>query len=65
WIKAIHTDKLHWKHVSDLKRWQNDVGTLYAVKSIPQNVLIDPNGKIIAKNLHGDALRAKLKEVLK
>jgi len=34
------------------------------VKSIPQNVLIDPNGKIIAKNLHGDALRAKLKEVL-
>lgn len=65
WIKAIHADKLHWRHVSDLKRWQNDVGTLYGVKSIPQNVLIDPTGKIVAKNLHGDALRTKLKEVLK
>jgi len=61
WIKAIHTDKLDWKHVSDLKRWQNDVGTLYGVKSIPQNVLIDPTGKIIARNLHGEDLNNKLK----
>ncbi|KKX50687.1 hypothetical protein L950_0209090 [Sphingobacterium sp. IITKGP-BTPF85] len=65
WIKAIHTDKLHWKHVSDLKRWQNDVGTLYGVKAIPQNVLIDPSGKIIARNIHGEELNKKLKEVLK
>lgn len=65
WIKAIHTDKLHWKHVSDLKRWQNDVGTLYGVKAIPQNVLIDPTGKIIARNLHGEDLNNKLSEVLK
>ncbi|UIR55660.1 TlpA family protein disulfide reductase [Sphingobacterium sp. SRCM116780] len=65
WIKAIHADQLHWKHVSDLKRWQNDVGTLYGVKSIPQNVLIDPTGKIIARNLHGEELNSKLREVLK
>jgi peroxiredoxin len=65
WIKAIQMDKLHWKHVSDLKRWQNDVGTLYGVKAIPQNVLIDPTGKIIARNIHGEDLNKKLKEVLK
>lgn len=65
WIKAIHTDQLHWKHVSDLQRWQNNVGTLYGVKSIPQNVLIDPTGKIIARNLHGEDLNNKLKQVLK
>lgn len=65
WINAIHMDKLHWRHISDLKRWQNDVGTLYGVKSIPQNILIDPTGKIIARNLHGEDLNNKLKEVLK
>ena len=65
WTKAIHADKRHWRHVSDLKRWQNDVGTLYGVKAIPQNVLIDPNGKIIARNLHKEALDRKLAEVLK
>jgi len=64
WVKAIHDDKLHWKHVSDLKRWQNEVGTLYAVKSIPQNVLISPDGIIIARNIHGDELDAKLSELL-
>ncbi|WP_270088928.1 TlpA family protein disulfide reductase [Sphingobacterium sp. SYP-B4668] len=64
WTKAIHVDKRHWKHVSDLKRWQNDIGTLYGVKAIPQNVLIDPNGKIIARNIHKEDLNKKLAEVL-
>ncbi|MDM1050222.1 TlpA family protein disulfide reductase [Sphingobacterium hotanense] len=65
WDKAIKDDKLTWKHVSDLQGWNNSAGQTYGVKAIPQNILIDPNGIIIAKNLHGDALNAKLREVLK
>lgn len=65
WLKAIHDDKLTWKHVSDLKYWNNEVAQLYMVRSIPQNFLIDPNGKIIAANLRGAALNQKLAELLK
>lgn len=65
WIKAIHDDQLAWKHVSDLKYWNNEVAQLYMVKSIPQNFLIDPKGKIIAANLRGEALSKKLSELLK
>ncbi|HLS95685.1 peroxiredoxin [Sphingobacterium allocomposti] len=64
WVRAIETDKLTWKHISDLQAWQNAAGTLYGVRSIPQNILVDPNGIIIARNLHGEALDAKLREVL-
>ena len=65
WTKGIAEDKLTWKHVSDLQGWNNAAGTLYGVKAIPQNILVDPNGVIIARNLHGDALNAKLAEILK
>lgn len=65
WIKAIHADQLHWKHVSDLKRWQNEVGTLYGVKSIPQNVLVSPEGVIVAHNIHGEELNTVLRKFLK
>lgn len=65
WIKAIKNDKLNWTHVSDLKYWSNNVAMQYHIQSIPQNFLIDPNGVIIAKNLRGEQLVAKLKEVLK
>jgi peroxiredoxin len=64
WIKAIKDDGLTWTHVSDLKFWNNEVAQLYGVQAIPQNFLLDPNGKVIAKNLRGDALDAKLAEVL-
>lgn len=65
WIKAIHADSLDWKgHVSDLKGWNNGVAQLYSVRSIPQNFLIDPQGKIIAVNMRGKALVEKLKELL-
>ncbi|HQV62104.1 MAG TPA: thioredoxin-like domain-containing protein, partial [Chitinophagaceae bacterium] len=64
WIDAIHEDKLTWTHVSDLKFWDNEVAKLYKVQSIPQNILLDPDGKIIAKNLRGPALEAKLCEIL-
>lgn len=64
WIKAIEKDKLTWTHVSDLQFWNNAVAQLYHVQSIPQNFLIDPAGKIVAKNLHGDDLEKKLCEFL-
>jgi peroxiredoxin len=64
WIAAIHKDNLTWTHVSDLQYWNNAAAQLYRVSSIPFNMLIDPSGKIIARNLRGDALRTKLCEVL-
>lgn len=64
WIKAIHDDGLTWSHVSDLKYWDNEVAKQYAIRAIPQNILIDPQGKIVAKNLNGDALDKKLSEFL-
>lgn len=65
WLKAIEKDQLTWNHVSDLKGWSNDVAQLYSVLSIPQNFLINPEGIIIAKNLRGDDLQMKLKEIFK
>lgn len=64
WMEAIHADNLTWTQVSDLLFWNNAAAQLYNVKGIPQNFLIDPEGKIIAKNLRGPALREKLCEVL-
>ncbi|WP_372776277.1 redoxin domain-containing protein [Mangrovibacterium sp.] len=64
WLKAINDDQLGWHHVSDLKYWQNEVAQLYGVSSIPHSILLDPDGKIVAKNLRGDALDEKLAELL-
>ena len=64
WIKAIQADGLAWTQVSDLKGWRNAAGKLYGIQSIPQNVLIGPGGKIIARNIRGEALQNKLKELL-
>lgn len=64
WLKAVKDDKLTWNHVSDLKGWDNKAGKLYAIRSIPSNVLLDPKGKIIARNLNGKDLEKKLEEVL-
>ena len=64
WMKAIHKDELAWYHVSDLKFWDNEVAKLYSVRSVPMNFLLDPQGKIIGKNLRGEALEKKLAEVL-
>lgn len=64
WLKAIEKDSLTWTHVTDLKDWNSEVAQKYAVRWIPQNFLIDPNGVIIARSLEGDALINKLSEVL-
>lgn len=63
WINAIHKDGLLWTQVSDLKYWANAVATLYGIRAIPQNFLIDPQGKIIATNLRGEDLDKKLAEI--
>jgi len=64
WTKGIADDKRDWKHISDLQHWQNAAGTLYGVRAIPQNILVDPQGIIIARNLHGEELNKRLREIL-
>jgi thiol-disulfide isomerase/thioredoxin len=65
WINGIEKDQLEWDyHVSDLLGWSNKAAQLYSVNSIPSNFLVDENGVILAKNLRGEALRAKLNELL-
>ncbi|MEM8524891.1 MAG: TlpA disulfide reductase family protein [Bacteroidota bacterium] len=63
WLQAIEQDKLTWPQVSDLKGWQNDVAALYSVRSIPSTVLVDAEGKIMARNLRGAELEMKLRQV--
>ena len=63
WVKAIADDKLTWLHISDLKGWKSEYARQYGVSSIPQTVLLDREGKIMARNLRGKALEAKLADV--
>lgn len=65
WIQAIRKDKLAWTHVSDLKYFENEVAKLYRINSIPANFLIDPTGKIIARNLRGEELDQTLANILR
>ncbi len=65
WLDAINEDKLTWKQISDLKYWSSAAAPLYGFDGIPYNVLIDPQGKIIATGLRENALQSKLAEVLK
>ena len=63
WKKAIVDDELNWAQMSDLKGWGSAAGKIYMINSIPSNILIDPDGTIIEKNLRGEALRTKLAEL--
>lgn len=63
WFEAIKKDSLAFHHVSDLKFWGSEPAKLYGIRSIPSNVLIDPSGKIIARNLYGEELGQKLREL--
>lgn len=60
WLEAIKADKLNWPHVSDLKKWESTVVPTYQIEGIPFNVLLDTAGKIIAKDLRGQALQQTL-----
>jgi peroxiredoxin len=64
WLKAIQDDGLIWAQVSDLRGFNTEVAQQYAVSAIPQNFLLDPQGRIVAKNLRGEALPQKLAQVL-
>ncbi len=63
WLKAIKDDNLTWTHVSDLKFWDSAPAKLYGVRAIPSNVLIDPNGIIIGRNLRGEELQKTLEKL--
>jgi hypothetical protein len=64
WLKAIEADNLKWNtHVSDLSGWNTPLLQLYGFTSIPFTILVDREGKIIQKNLRGETLEAKLKEL--
>ena len=64
WLDAIHKDGLTWTQVSDLKFWNNSVARQYGIESIPANLLLDPTGKIVARDVYGEALEKKLMELL-
>ncbi|MEI6583827.1 MAG: TlpA disulfide reductase family protein [Chitinophagia bacterium] len=64
WLQAIQADNLSWTHVSDLQYWNNAVAQLYRIGSIPANILVDPTGKIVARDLRGADLTRKLAELL-
>ena len=65
WAKGVKDLNITWTQLSDLKGWQNAGAALYGVNSIPHTVLVDKDGTIIAKNIHGEEIDAKLQEVLK
>ena len=65
WLGAIEADKLSWTQISDLQEWHSAAVSTFNFSGIPFNVLVDPEGKIIAQSLRGDSLEDKLKEILK
>ncbi|MBQ6762121.1 MAG: AhpC/TSA family protein [Bacteroidales bacterium] len=64
WVKAITEWEMPWIHLSDLKYWQSVASDVYSVNSIPDNLLIDPEGTVVSRGLRGDDLEAKLAEVM-
>ncbi|BDD02643.1 TlpA disulfide reductase family protein [Aureibacter tunicatorum] len=64
WKKAIADDHINWYQVSDLQGWKSPVVAKYGVISIPHTVLLDSDGKIVAKNLHGEKLKKELDKLL-
>jgi len=65
WLKAIEKDGLTWTHVSDLKGWNNEAAKIYGIQSVPANFLIDPTGKIVARDLRGEDLPRMIGELTK
>jgi len=64
WMRAIESDKLEWTQVSDLQAWSSDLVTTYRITAIPTSYLVDPEGKIVAKNLRGKELEDFLQKTL-
>ncbi|MBK0368580.1 TlpA family protein disulfide reductase [Flavobacterium sp. SE-1-e] len=64
WKEAIAKDNLTWTHVSNLKFWEEPIAAQYGVEAIPATFILDASGKVVAKDLRGAALRAKIEELL-
>jgi thiol-disulfide isomerase/thioredoxin len=64
WKEAIAKDKLTWTQVSNLKFWEEPIAIQYGVQEIPSSFILDASGKVVAKNLSGNELRLKIKELL-
>jgi len=65
WLQAVEADKLPWTQVSDVKGFKTEVAVRFGISAIPQNVLIDPNGKVIAKDLRGEDVNQKIAAYIK
>ena len=65
WLKAIKDDKYTWPQVGDMKGWENEAARQFGIMGIPFNMIVDPNGVVVARNLRGEALEKKLEEILK
>ena len=65
WIKGIADLQITWPQMSDVKYWESEGAKIYAVRGIPHTVLLDKEGIIVAKDLHGEELEAKIVELLK
>jgi len=65
WLNAVHHDQLPWTQLSDLKGWKNEAAGLYGVQAIPQNFLVSPDGKIVAKDLRGEDLEKELESIFR
>lgn len=65
WSAYVQDNGLNWKHISDLQSMNNGSALGYGIKALPQNVIVDPNGIIVARNLRGEQLKEKLRELLK
>jgi thiol-disulfide isomerase/thioredoxin len=65
WVEGVKNMHMEWKQLSDLKFWESEGAALYGVNSIPHTVLVDKDGTILAKNLHGEELNTKLAELIK
>jgi peroxiredoxin len=64
WKAAIAKDKLTWTQVSNLKKWKDPIALAYQIEEIPSTFILDAKGNIVAKNLRGEELKAKVKELL-
>ena len=65
WVSMVKKLGMEWPQMSDLKGWQCAAAKIYGIRSIPSNILLDPQGKIVASDLRGEDLQKKLAEIYK
>ncbi|CAA7196526.1 TlpA disulfide reductase family protein [Chryseobacterium potabilaquae] len=65
WLKAVRQDKLPWIQLCDFKHFSSEIATFYKINFLPSNLLLAPDGTIVAVNIFGDVLKNKLNEVMR